>query len=216
MNLQEIMNYRTRCIICGRQLKTVVSGDKYLQTSYNKRGLKISSRHSKGIMILFDHENNYHKNNKNYSIYKKPIRIQRECPTCCDTADFIHKKMVKPLPNKLIIMKSRTIGYSTFHHYETTFQNMKSNRCLYTFIIWGDSEGNYVIRPALEVLKIFDQEAFWHMTTDFSEGHTTFHHAKFSDNIDNLLTLNLPATNMSGTITKDEFVRKFKLYTLFS
>lgn len=226
MNLQEAMSYRTKCVVCGRDLSTIVAGhERSLTANYDETGLHItgaawSGSPSYGVKLMdFLHDGTYQRSKRNFAIYRKPIQIWRGCPVCrCDgqaspqtagTTGTLLPNTPAPLPTKRAPITQPQV-------WESTLDNLRSSGCLFFFSLFGDSTGQYDLTPKMDCLRYFNEEGFWHATTDFEKNRTTFRTAKFSQRLSDLCTLKLPAANLSKVTNVQEFLSKFKLYTVFS
>lgn len=227
MNLQEAMNYRTQCVVCGRNLVTIVAGhEKSLTVEYDQKSLLItgsswSSSPSHGVKLMeFFQDGTFQRSKRNFALYRRPIQIWRGCPVCrCDGNVSPQKTPGTTgtlLPTTPSTWKSRRQPVTQPEIWDTTLDNLRSSGCLFYFSLWGDSTGKYDLQPKMDCLRYFNETQFWHVTTDFEKGQTTFQTAKFAQTLNELNTLKLPAVNLSKVTNIEEFLNKFKLYTVFS
>lgn len=202
MNLQEILSYRDKCIICDRPLVMKVSRYPKLSIDVTDDGLKIKSAHPNGVYLFFKYDGTFDIGKRNYKVYNGPIHIIKRC--------MFHPQKSGPVT----ILKSRSLGLSTGTG--TTMDNLKDLTCQYEFFLFGDAEGNYSGDLHTEWLYYHDEESFWQVNTWFGSDKTHIYSAKFLDRFSDMLQLKVPATNMRGVQTIQQLIGKIKMYTLFS
>lgn len=215
MDLQQLLDYREKCIICQKTMIYKFAGGPRLKVSPTSKGLQIRSGHKHGIRYHFKFDGTYTRGIKWYDIYAAPIGVTKHCPTC--------RSDVSPgTLGSIIRLKSRSVGMTTMTGALTTYMNahssldnIKKQGCSYSFYFYGDSKGNYDIKQTTEYIRYCNDEEFYHINTDFMKG-STLHHARFEDNLADTLTLHIPVANMSAVKNIDQLINKFKLYTLFS
>jgi hypothetical protein len=219
MNLQEALDYRDKCLICQREL--VLKGDNESIVTTSEVGLRVRA----GSDYLFKYDGTYERG----KFYKKPAIIKKQCPVCVSNVT----------PAKKIIVKSRSVGMTSMNaamtkyfgysgttsgttinstSAKTTLDDLKKQGYSYTFECVVDNAGKYEVKLLSEYIRYCTKEEFWHLNTNFKDNDykTTLHHARYENNLDNMLTLHLPLVNTNNIKTKEQFIGKFKLYTLFS
>jgi hypothetical protein len=214
MNLQEALDYRNKCIICQREMNLKIYGvADHLKISKDDNGIKIGTTHKNGVSYLFKYDGTYECK----GFYSKPFLIKKSCPVCTSIINN----------DKAILYKGRTAGLTTmsakdmsnFHSKFTAINNVKKQSCFYSFNLSHNPSGTYEVSLVFDNIRYSNKEEFWHLNTDFTRNEnerSKLHHAKFADTIDQILNLKLPAVNTINIKTKEQFISKFKLYTLFS
>jgi hypothetical protein len=221
MNLQEILNYRNKCLICQREMVLGYTGTPKLKVSNTTKGLRISSSHKDGIKFLLNPDGTYQRGERWYDIYDScMILLTKSCPVCYSS---IYPPNSLNSKNPVIIMKLRSVGATSmagavnsyFQSGGAFFDSIKKQSCFYSFTVDMDGQSNYQTTLTMECIRYCDSVQFWHANTDFSKG-TTLYNAEFTDKLEDMLSLHLPIVNMSNIKDTDEFVNKFKIYSLFS
>lgn len=218
MNLQEILNYRHKCIICQRDMILKYTGIPKLKVSNTVKGLRISSGHKHGIKFLLNNDGTYTRGERWYDIYDScMLLLTKSCPICYSTT--------LPQASAPVFIKGRSVGATTsmasaINSYLQSsgifFDSIKKQSCFYSFIIDMDGNHNYETKLVAECVKYCDDSQFWHTNTNFNDGTTTLYNAEFTDKIEDMLFLTLPAVNMTNIKSADQFLSKIKLYTIFS
>lgn len=214
MNLQEALNYRQNCLICQRPLKMTIPRHTNLSISIHEGGLRIKSGHKAGIMMLFGFDGTFQRNKRDYSIYHKPLEIWLGCHVCLSSYTDEPISCIYTNGNIIHIHKNRSAGYTTKY---MSLENLKNSGCLFTFMLHSNSSmSGYELQPLADLVRYCDGEAFYHWTTYFDRNTTKLESGKFFETLDDMFSLTVPSTSLAGTHNKDEFLKKFKLYTLFS
>lgn len=194
MNLQEILSYRDKCVICERPLTMRIVRYPKLSINVTDEGLLINSIYKDGARLLFKYDGKFERNKRDYKIYDGPIHIERRC--------MFHPQRSGAVTN----ISSRG----------TTIDNLKDLTCQYEFFLFNDGNGNCSADMHTEWLYYHNEEAFWQVNTWFGSGKTHIYSAKFSDTFNNMLQLKTPAINMSSVQNPEQLIGKIKMYTLFS
>lgn|SRR5574337_34168 len=205
MNLQDILHYRTTCIHCQRPLVMKVDEYPKLSVEETREGLKIKSGHPQGVMLNFSFDGQYKRNKRNYKIYEKPLKIIKKCNVHPLIGGF-------SIP---VILKSRTVGMTVQTYQGSTLDSLKNLTCQYEFHIFGDDEG-YETCLRSEFLYWRNEEEFWHINSYFKANKSQLYHGYYLEKLENMLRLGLPAANLKNVKTADDFIKKMRLYTLFS
>lgn len=210
MNLQELLNYHQKCVICQNELELACDFDKLyymnLQPSLTNDGLKIKSEGSgRTIDYLFKLDGTFQYNN----FYKKPFIINKKCKSCMH--DFLKNE------NYANIKKIKTLNYLKSG---TTINNIKSQGTFYSFAIYTNTLGTYEADILSDNIRYYNANEFWHLNTDFKktdqDSATNLYHGKFNQSLTEIFKLSIPTVNVSNIKTKEQLINKFKLYTLFS
>ena len=200
MNLEEVLNYRNHCLICGQKMELKVldlAGVKLQQTD---TGLMLeTSLVSQAVHFNFD--GTYQKMKHWNSLYVKPLNLLKECPTCIPE-DLMGR-------NNPIVYKPRSVGM-------TTLARFKEKRCAYTFNLFGDSEGNFDSNLDWEDVKFFQEQKFYQMKTNFSDDTSEILMGTNEYGFDGLLRMSLPALHIKNIGSTEQFIDKIKLFNLFS
>jgi len=209
MNLQEALDYRSKCIICQRDL--VLKGSNESIVTLSTEGLRVRE----GSNYLFKYDGTYDRG----KFYKKPALIKVQCPVCISDV----------MPAKAIKIKGRSAGMTTmsaaiskffeedYMGARTTLDDLKKQGYCYKFECAVDNAGKYEVKLLSEYIRYCNKEEFWHLNTNFNDdSKTDLHHGRYENTLNGMLTLHLPAVNTSNIKTKEQFISKFKLYTLFS
>lgn len=189
MNLQDILSYRNECLHCARPLTMHVSRYPKLLITQNDEGLVIKSKKANGLFLNFKFDGKYERSDRNYEIHRRPVYIKKYC--------HFHP-----------LYSGTTAG--------TTLDTIKDTTCHYAFTIFGDSQGNYAANMAYEGIAWHNEEEFWHINTFYSRGETHLYHGEFGKTIEDALHLTLPPMDLSGAKNEEQYLKKLKLYTLFS
>ena len=198
MNLQEILDYRDKCIHCQQPLQMRVCGYPKLSINMTDEGLKIQSGRKRGIYLFFKNDGTFEIKNKNHS---ELVQIQKYCPT-----HILKEGPITVIKGKPPYIRAR----------DTTLDNLRELACQYEFFLFGDSEGNYVSSLHSEFLHYNTPEAFWHLNTWFRTNTTRIYSGNFQQRIHEMLQLKLPATNAKNIQNSEQLITKIKMYTLFS
>lgn len=189
MNLQEILDYRTHCLICGKLMKLdFARGNRTQKLSLNitNDGVKIQSGHKDGVYLFFGFDGKYERNSRNYKIYSEPILFYKYCPDHVDESNI------------------------------TSIETMRLSTCYYDFWAFMDAEGNYDVDRHSEIIHYNDRIAFWHINTYFNNMSSLVYHGKLKESLSDITCLDVPAINLSNIKTKEQFLAKIKIYNLFS
>jgi hypothetical protein len=226
MDLQEILNHRSNCIICSHKMELEVISNANLNIDVHDSGLKISSGHSGGILMRFGFDGKYQRNRRHYNIYKHPVRITKYCKQCNESSYqpppevSLPKNVLTPSLVKNIILKGRSVGATTMSaatNRFTTLNNMKSKECSYAFMIMGDGEGNYDGGLLWEDVRYHDDNAFWHLNTSYVSKVSTLTHSTFDATMNDVMSLQIPAPiNLNNIENIDQFLSKYKMYVMMS
>lgn len=199
MDLQHLLNYREKCIICQSDLVLNFKGDFSLKIKNTEKGLRVYSNYSGGINYLFKKDGTYSRSRKFYRFYNKPLTIHKSCVNC-----YLLDKSNPPLDEQE----------------GTTLFNTKQNRYSYAIIIDCDLKSKqYVAKLLSEKIKFANDEEFMHLDTNYTRPYndmTNLCRGKFSDTIGSIMTLNLPAIDISNISNLDQYIAKYNIYTLFS
>ena len=218
MNLQEVLDYRKKCIICQKTLVLKHETNTTLSHSIDETGLKIFSSHKKGVFYLFCFDGKLIKGKREFGVgYKTPFHFIKECPSCKP----IRKEATTYLNPASISISSRSVGATTIglavDQYHTTLENIKSYGCNYRFTLnCGKIEQGYSVQMESEIIRYPSNEAFYHIHTDFIKDETILNHGFYNDVLPQTLQLKASGKNISRLKTKEDLIEKFKLYSLFS
>jgi hypothetical protein len=211
MNLQEALDYRSKCVICQRDLVLKGDGESIVTTS------EVGVRVRAGSDYLFKYDGTYERG----KFFKKPSIIKKQCPVCISDVT----------PARKILVKGRSAGMTSMSHaiakhfagidygtVKTTLDDVKKQGYSYKFECIVDNIGRYEVKLLSEYIRYCTKKEFWHLNTNFKDddSKTDLHHGRYENNLDSILSLHLPAVNTSNIKTKEQFVSKFKIYTLFS
>ena len=231
MDLQEIINHRSHCLICGNRMKFELQSKTDLIIKDNDKGLIIRSNNNPTALMFFGFDGKYQMSKRNHSIYKHPLHIIKRCRKCKaaspknqnrnEIISVVPQTYIPPIYSTTnIITKSRSLGATTMGvalNNFTNLNNMKSRECSYAFQIMGDAEGNYAGGMNHEDIKYHDADQFWHISNSYVMGASTLTHGRFDASLMDVMTLQIPAlVNLNGLKTKEEFLSKFKMYMLMS
>jgi len=160
-----------------------------LLITQNDEALVIKSKNANGLFLNFKFDGKYERSKRDYEIHRRPVYIKKYCHFHPLTSDV-------------------NIG--------TSIDSIKDVTTHYAFTIFGDSQGNYDANMAYEGLAWHNEEEFWHINTFHSRNESYIYHGLFTQSIDEVLRLTLPIVNMSGVTNVEQYLKKLKLYTLFS
>ena len=210
--MNKLLNYRNNCIICQKEMVLKYDGDHKLKITASENGLKITGAKS-GIRYLFKPDGTYTIGKVWNSIYSKPIKIIKECPDCSS----------KVIVGRIDRLKKRGSGLSSLTKAIVsslgiaTIDNVKENYYSYSFVI-DYGLGVYSTKLMSEDIRHCNAEEFWHLSSDFRRDEdqiTSLYHGKFNGRLDSVLSLSLPAVNTASISSAEQFVEKFRLYTVF-
>jgi hypothetical protein len=173
----------------------IASHPKLLITQ-NDEGLRIHSKHPNGVYLNYNYDGKFERNKRDYKIHQEPVTIYKGCP--------FHS-----IKNGPISIISSAVG-------GTEIRTLKNLNCQYAFTLIQDHNGGFTSHLITEFLFYFNDEEFIHVNTWFHFDETRIYKAKFYSKIDEMLVLDLPATNMKAAQTIEQLVDKVKLFTLFS
>lgn len=211
MNLQEILDYRHQCALCQKEMVYKIQ-DQKITVTIVENGVLLKSKNKKGIRQLYRLDGTYEGNP--YCL--RNIIIHKECPIHPASGAF---------PNSTIRLKPRSVGAATMaaallnYFNGTTLDNLKTQACFYSFEIGCNINGTYTCSLLAESIRYYDKEEFWSLYTDFAsttEDKCSLNHGKFYAKISDMLSLHIPPVNTSNIKSPEQFIKKFKLYTLFS
>lgn len=200
MNLDEVLNYRSRCLVCGRKMELKALDLAGVRLQRTNTGLMIETG-LVGLAVHFKFDGTYEKMKHWNPLYVKPMNILKECPECLPE-DLVGR-------NNPIVYKPRSAGF-------TTLARFKEKRCAYTFNLFGDSEGNFDSNLDWEDVKFFQDDKFYQLKTNFPDDNTEILSGSATDGFDGLLRMSLPAINIKNVGTTEQFIDKMKLFNLFS
>lgn len=184
-----------------------VVGNTNLHIDAHDGGLRINSGHNKGILMLFGFDGKYQRNKKNYNIYKHPVRVTKYCKQCKNNSFQSPKQLT---------FKSRSVGTTILNNF-TTLNNMEIKVCSYTFMIFGDSEGNYDGNMLWEEVRYHDEKSFWHVDNSYTTHTSVLTHSSFEASLSDVMILNIPAlVNLNSIENIDQFLSKYKMYMMMS
>lgn len=219
MKLQDVLNYRHDCLICGN--KMIIKNMNMPRLSCTIKlscgSLVVKSRHIKGIHLKFNLDGSYKKGKKDYpNIYNKSLFMTKICSKC---HVFVESNPhFVPFTSKGVALKGRSLGWIEKGNYPldtyTSLNNIKSLCCAYNFTIYTH-EDDYDVVMNTETIRYCTEESFHHINTEF-ENSTKIYQGKYNSPFDKILSLNLPPVNMSGIKNVTELLDKIKLYNTFS
>ncbi len=209
MNLQEAIGYRTKCIICQKDMIFTIDGYPNLSITLHDNGLRIRSGHKNGIWMFFNFDGSWRRNRRHYKIYSKSLVVTRRCPDC------YNKQSYQPP----MILKARshgpTIVFALFDRF-TSLNNATTFNCSYEFIISKINKKRYEAKLSTEIIRYCDRQAFYHLVNDFTVKGAQLIRGNFVDALDNILFLKLPLITTGSIQNTEQLLNKFKLLALFS
>lgn len=225
MNLQEVLDYRTNCIICQKEM-IIQLEPKKTWTSIKPEGLKIKTSKTSGY-FLFGFDGKFSRNNQKPGAYHKfPLLFTKRCPTCNPRNKKGNSKKganIPPPATRPIKLKSRSVGPTTMvqtiiSHFQNSpsIDNIKNVSCYYTFSLEMKSQDEYDIKLMNEQIRYPSEEAFHHVYTDFVKNKTSLSYGFFNKSIYDVLHLESTSKMLNQIKTKEDLMSKFKLYQLFS
>lgn len=189
MNLKEILNYRTNCLICGELLTLDFNRSirkRKLYINVTDLGIEIKSGHKEGVYLLLGFDGKYKTNSRKYKIYSEDLLLRKYCSNHSDITAIL------------------------------SIDSMDKMACGYSFFVHPMNNGNYGIYLHSETVHYRDKKDFWHVDVSYPRQVSIIAHARFSQKIDKVKYLNVPIINLSNVKNKEQFLDKIKLYTLFS
>ena len=218
MNLQELLNYRTKCMICQRSMIVCSAELGGLSLSINSKGLHIRLKDQpKGrVYANFRFDGTYELGDRFWSIYAKPFIVCKTCPVC--NYDVNMQTTTSPsniVPN----LSSSNMTLAATSHTPSVFSsidNLKKKICFYSFALNINDDNTYNSWLFREFAGFSEGGAFYHINTDFTTGASKIFHAKFNQKLEDLLDLSVPAINLTGTYDKLQMIKKIKMYSIFS
>jgi len=218
MNLKEVFTYRDKCLICNKELKVFINDYPQLILSLHENGIKISSSHNKGILILFNFDGTFETGRRKYGVYKDTLNIIKGCTNCNYCVNQLPEYNNAINFGGTIKFKTRGIGYSSyFSAIENNLTNLKNKHYYYSFNIAPDSTNKtYAVSAYRESIKFNDNISFWTIENSQTLKTSYITHGKFSDTIEQILNLELPIMNLSNIQTTDQLISKIKTYITMS
>lgn len=201
MNLKEILDYRSDCLICSRPLKFRIKKYPKLSIDQTDEGLRIQSSHKNGVYLLLKYDGTYDRNKRNYKIYSNPIFIEKICP-----------HHMRGEPDTVMT----TYRGGSVNAVDTSLGNLRELAYSYMFTTMCVSGEKYDAHLHQEVAHYNDYEAFWHVNTRFYAQMSSIFHAEWGQKINEVMHLNLPAIDLKNVRNTEQMISKIKLYTLFS
>lgn len=226
MNLQEVLNYRSHCLLCNRKLEIKsldLAGVSLIRTNDGLHAELVSK--DKNYSVYFKNDGTYERMKRWNNMYVKPLAVLRECPKCIPKVDLVEDVTVTGIPKSPppILLKARSTGMTTIskalsqYLVATTLDSLKDLRCAYTFELFGDSQGNFESTLNWEDIRFCTKTDFYHIKTNFKEGKTWIKSGNFKkDTIETIVSMDVPAVNASNIVSKEKLVEKIRLYNLFS
>lgn len=203
MNLQEVLNYRNSCIICGRKMILRSQDLLRLDITVSENGLVIKTGH-KNIGIHFKNDGTYQKNTKFSKLLIDPFILVKECPTCRKGKSG----------SSTYFFKSRSAGFSSVA--KSTLDSLKDSVNYYTIDICGNDDGTFTCHIDEECIKYHDGEAFWHAAAKHQEDETKLTHGFYQDKFGDVFTMKLPLWNTSKLRDINHFLDRYKTFIIFS
>lgn len=223
MNLEEVLNYRTHCIICNRKLETKSLDLADVQIARVNEGLTVETgTKNKDYSVFFKNDGTYEKMKKWNDMYVKPLSVLKECPNCVpkvnNNTDWWPSALNRP---PKIVHKARSVGMTTItdamtRFFATSISNLTELRCAYAFELYGDSEGNFDCYLKWEDIMYHDDKSFYHVKTSFQQDITKIKAGQFKDNLDSIINLDVPTFKTNNILSKEKLIEKIKLFNLFS
>jgi hypothetical protein len=209
MNIQELIDYRPRCLVHSQALKPhFLDGPKLDQdkVSLHQRGISLCSHHRQDIYgkpsltgLNYRYDGAFDRNDACPKwVVNNTIRVYMICDYCFATP----------------IHKARSIGY-------TTLMQIRESQYYYTFeLVGNETTGTYEGLLEHEVLKFTDGEKFYHVDVYLQTGHASVRTGTCdgSASLDRMLKgmINLSIPSLSKMESLEQITDKIKLYTLFS
>lgn len=191
MNLQEILNYRTDCLICQSSMVNICDGSSS-RLKETTEGLLIKSGNT-----LLKHDGTFTCTSELWRNIQD-LEVDRVCSQC----------------KYEIVLKGRNVGATTMS--QTTLNNIKNKACGYRFIICLESDRTYKTYLDKEFYKYHDDINFYHVDTDFINNISHITYGKFKNKIGEHGKLTLPKIDLSHINDILKFVDKIRTYILFS
>jgi hypothetical protein len=233
MNLQQVLEYREQCLICHQPMMLTYlpeDAEKGMHCFVNENGLRVRHQNSRDIFYLFSFSGRVLKGKRDFGVgYKTPFHFIKQCPSC------------KPqyFTDDTITVKSRSVGATTVQAaltsyfsgmsvpYSNTSWSSTTGRytsmvkanvrvCGYTFVIVGEKERTFRIEMQKETIKYAGDNAFYHISTNFTDNKTIIQYGLYSSSPDEILKIETASRDMSHLKTRQDLVGKLKLYNLFS
>lgn len=209
MNIQELFDYRSRCLVHSQALKPYcpdVPTTRKDSIKIHQRGLSLCSHHKQDIYgkpsltgLNFRYDGTFDKNDACPPwVINNTLRVYMICDYC--VAQPIHK--------------TRSMGY-------TTLMQIRENQYYYTFELVGNEKtGTYEGLLEHEILKYTHEGKFYHIDAYLQTGHASVRMGSCDGNVslDKMLNgfINISVPSLTKMESLEQIVEKMKLYTLFS
>jgi len=209
MNLQELLNYRSQCLIHEKRLKPRCYKDSLRndKIKVGDGGLSLCSRHYQDTYdnpsltgLNFRFNGQFDKNDACPKwVIDDTLIVYMSCDLCAEQP----------------ILKERDPGASTL-------MNLKQNSYYYSFALQGLEDGTYQAGLGWESVKYTRDNKFYHVDVDLlnNDARCRMGSCDMSFSLDfmlkGLLTLKVPNFNLNNMRSMDQLTTKMNLYNLFS
>jgi hypothetical protein len=147
--------------------------------------------------MFFGIDHSFQRNERHYEIYDQPLEIYQCCLYCFPGHSWTASSV-----------------YSNIQ-YDTCLANLKEISCQFSFTLFGQGD-TFQVKPQMDILRHYDKEGFYHITTHFDQDTTVLRHGKFLKKLDDLLVIRMKACKLNDIQTKEQLIEKCKLYIKFS
>jgi hypothetical protein len=202
MDLQQILNYRTNCLICQTPMSYADSGKPNINFWDDEKGFHIR-RHT-AIRVDLNFDGTYFGSNKSLKRCDDLV-FTKVCRACEDASDIT--------PPVHFIMKSRSIGATTIDELIN-----KQIRCRYSFRTVFQ-QNTYSMELVGESIAYNEGNKFSCIDTFFNRNNSVMMSGNYSSTIRDIINsrVNIPtAINLSKIKNLQEYLNKYNLLLTFS
>jgi hypothetical protein len=207
MNLQELLGYRTHCVIHGEQALRPYCAGTAMILDLNKDGLSLT-------FSLLDRKGNTSLSVKTEIILKFNFD---------GTYQVFDRQFVGDIIVYMMCDTCKTENFSTPFREGSSLTSLNQNKYFYNFVLkYSPGEEIYQGNLIGEIIRHTRNNKFYHITKNHVNGETN---CKMGTNepqttLDNMLkgmlNLKLPSMDLTKIRDIDHLVEKIKLYNLFS
>ena len=205
MNLTDILQYRTTCLIHGKPmlLKCLDLTAKKIQVQENGVKLMVRNLSESGAMlsIFFNFDGTIlHIDDQ---VPKPAIwYFIMQCEDCATISTFSEMASVKKA--------------------DTTLKNVRRLHHFYSFDIQVKDDNTFTCIPELEVIRYHRDDKFYHVTANLADGSARFKMGSCNSGeiinqlLSSLMKLDVPKFDPFTIKSIDQLIEKIKIYNLFS
>jgi hypothetical protein len=186
-----------------------------LSVSPDELRIRLKDKPKGRVYANFKFDGTYELGDRFWSIYAKPFIVCKTCPVCNYDIDTRLIKPSTPAPS----LSSSNMTMAATSHTPSVFSsidNLKKKICFYSFALNINDDGTYNCWMFREFAGFSLDNSFFHINTDFTTGTSRIFRADFTQKLEDLMDLSVPAVNLTNTHNKEQLINKIKIYNMFS